>query len=383
MSETNRKWYSGMTTSEDWWAVWLGLALFLAGLTSIVGLDMVGWMAKTKTWVWGEFSWANVLAPAGKGWKSIGPLGSLFMTYAVFTVLTMIGAFFMKLDLKKFFMGWTVIFFITWACWIIGHEAHFKALKTSQSQNQPEIYGPDVYCTSKVTKCTKEINKALLAMGVDVKKGDVPDMQTAAKAVDEAKHAKRLKGGLQFGGGFSFMLALAVGLIIGNIFKGFAAFLKEAAKPEWFIKTAIVYLGIKIGLMSMKAAGFTFELAFAGMCATIVAYMFFWPITYWIGRRFFNLPRAASAVLSSGVSICGVSAAIATAGAIRARAVLPVMVSMLIVVFAMFELIILPGIYTYIAPNQPIVNPMHPFMTVVVGTLVILITGSALSRRGG
>ncbi len=28
---------------------------------------------------------------------------------------------------------------------------------------------------------------------------------------------------------------------------GVAAFLKEAAKPEWFIKTAIVYLGIKIG----------------------------------------------------------------------------------------------------------------------------------------
>ncbi|HEU4855468.1 MAG TPA: putative sulfate exporter family transporter, partial [Nitrosospira sp.] len=57
-----------------------------------------------------------------------------------------------------------------------------------------------------------------------------------------------------------------------------------------------------------------------------------------------------------GISICGVSAAIATAGAIRARPVIPVVVSILVVIFAMFELIILPGFYTAISPNQPIVN---------------------------
>jgi uncharacterized membrane protein YadS len=169
---------------------------------------------------------------------------------------------------------------------------------------------------------------------------------------------------LSLGGGFSYILALVVGLVIGNVFKGLAAFLQEAAKPEWYIKTAIVYLGIKIGLMSMKAAGFTFELAMAGAAATIVAYMLFWPIVYTVGRKFFKLSRAASAVLSSGVSICGVSAAIATAGAIRAKPVLPVMVPMLIVVFAMFELIVLPGFYTAVAPNSPIVNGAAMGMTV-------------------
>lgn len=298
-----------MLSTEDWWAVWLGLIMFVAGFSSVWGWDMVGWMAKTKTWVWGDFAWAHVLKPAGKGYKSWGPLGSLFMTYGVFTVLTMVGAYFMKLDLKKFFLGWTCLFFITWTVWIIGFEAHFK--------------------------------------------------------VHEAQFSKYgITWGLQLGGGFSFILALTVGLIIGNFFKGFAAFLKEAAKPEWFIKTAIVYLGIKIGLMSMKAAGFAFELAIAGAAATIVAYMLFWPIIYWVARKFFALPRAAAAVLSSGISVCGVSAAIATAGAIRAKPVLPVMVSMLIVIFAMFELIILPGLYSKMAPNQPIVNGAAMGMTV-------------------
>lgn len=170
--------------------------------------------------------------------------------------------------------------------------------------------------------------------------------------------------GLQLGGGFSFILALAVGLIIGNFIKPFAGFLKEAAKPEWFIKTAIVYLGIKIGLMSMKAAGFTFELAVAGAGAAFVAYLLFWPVVYWIGRRFFNLRRDSSAVLASGISICGVSASIATAGAIRAKPILPITVSMLIVIFAMIELVVLPTLYTAAAPDAPIVNGAALGMTV-------------------
>ena len=50
MSAVNRKWNDGMLSTEDWWAVWLGLILFGAGLMSIAGIDLVGWMAKTKTW---------------------------------------------------------------------------------------------------------------------------------------------------------------------------------------------------------------------------------------------------------------------------------------------------------------------------------------------
>lgn len=295
-----------MLTTEDWWAVWLGLIMLVAGLTSLTGLDLVGWMAKPGTWVWGEFSWAAVLAPAAYDWH---PLFSLLMTYAVFTALTCAGARAMKMDMRRFFAGWTTIFVLTWACWIIGHEAHFKA-----PVNEFEKYG--------------------------------------------------ITWGLSLGGGFSYMLALAVGLIIGNFFRGFAVFLSEAAKPEWFIKTAIVYLGIKIGLKTMEAAGYTFEIAVTGVCATFVAYLLFWPIIYALGRRVFGLPRDAAAILSSGISVCGVSAAIATGGAIRSRPVLPVMVSMLVVVFAMIELIVLPGFYTAVAPEQPIVNGAAMGMTV-------------------
>ena len=384
MAAVNRKWTDGMLSTEDWWAVWLGLILFGAGLMSVFGVDLVGWMAKTKTWEFSSFienpSWGMLLAvshgKAGNTYEGMHPFVSLLVTFGIFAGLTCIGAYFQKLNVKRFFLGFSAIFFITWTCWIVGHEAHFKALQTSQSVLQSEIYGTDVYCTTKVNKCTSQINKELKKLGVDIKAGQVPDAATAAIAVDKAKNAIRMSWGLQLGGGFSYMLALFVGLIIGNLFKGFAEYLREAAKPEWFIKTAIVYLGVKLGKMwidsSLKiqaGAGDTginliLDMALAGAAATFVAYLLFWPLVYTLGRKVFKLRRDASAVLSSGISICGVSAAIATAGAIRAKPILPVAVSMLIVIFAMLELVVLPTFYTAVAPDQPIVNGAAMGMTV-------------------
>ncbi|MEN8132976.1 MAG: putative sulfate exporter family transporter, partial [Pseudomonadota bacterium] len=371
MASVNRKWTDGMLSTEDWWAVWVGLILFGAGLLSIWGIDAVGWMAKTKTWEWTSF-WSDpgfdkllgvAHGKAGKAYEGWSGFGALLMTYLVFGVLTAIGAYFQKLDVKKFILGFAAIFFITFASWMTGHEAHFKAAKTSQSMLQSEIYGSDVYCLTKVHKCTGMINDTLKEMGVDVAAGDVPTREQAAQAVDKTKKAIRMSWGLQLGGGFSYMLSLFVGLIIGNFFKGFAGFLKEAAKPEWFIKTAIVYLGVKLGHMSISSTAkvgaggeLMLDLALAGAAAAFVAYLIFWPIVYALGRKAFNLKRDASAVLASGISICGVSAAIATAGAIRAKPILPIAVSMLIVVFAMVELVVLPTAYTAMAPEQPIVN---------------------------
>ncbi len=319
MSQINKKWYQGMFSNEDWWAAWLGLFFFGLGLLSIWGLDLVGWIAKPKAWeltnLVGDFSWSKILKTSSKTYHNLHPLLALFITYFVFLGLTGIGAYFQKLNVKKYIYGFSIIFFLTWFAWIIGHEAHLSA----------------VDAVVKKHNYYQEFN---------------------------------LSWGLQLGGGASFILALIIGLFIGNFFKGFASTIKEAAKPEWFIKTAIVLLGIKLGIMTMKAAGFTYELALAGAAAAFVAYLLFWPIVYFVGRKYFGLNRDAAAVLSSGISICGVSASIATAGAIKAKPVIPIAVSTLILVFAMVELIILPPTYTNLAPNQPIVNGAAIGMTV-------------------
>jgi uncharacterized membrane protein YadS len=323
---SNRKWYSGMTTQEDWWAVWMGLLFFGLGLLSLKGFDLVGWIAYPKIWVFGfpEGAKAKKIVEAGSAfyalggkysltakdfYKSLGPIWSIIVSYLILSVPTTIGAYFMKWDVKKYFAGWTIIFFMTYLVWFAGHHAFFAAT------------------------------------AIDLKKSKFPEMVT-----------------LSLGGGASFILALIVGLIIGNFFKPLARFLSEAAKPEWYIKTAIVFLGVKVGYLPIKAAassaklgksvaGLTFELFFAGAAATIVAYMIFWPGVYLISRKIFKLPRKTAAVLGSGISICGVSAAVATGGAVRAKPVVSIMVSALVVVWAVIELVILPGVFTHVWPG--------------------------------
>ena len=308
MNGVNRKWTDGMAHQEDWWAVWLGLIMFFLGLLSIWGIDAVGWMAKPGAWSLSQGG--PFFKPSGKAYAGLGQWGSLAVTYIVWTALVCIGAYFQRLNVAKFWKGWTLLFIITYVGTIIGHEAHLA----------------------------------------------VPEKQWAKYGIT---------WGLQLGGdGTVYMLCLAFGLIIGNFIKPLAEFMREACKPEWYIKTAIVYLGIKVGVMSMEAAGFAFEIALAGACATFVAYLLFWPIIYVLARKMFRLPREWAAVLCSGISICGVSAAIATGGAIRAKPIIAVMVSMLIVVYAMIELLVLPSFYTAVAPDQPIVNGAAMGMTV-------------------
>jgi uncharacterized membrane protein YadS len=315
----NRSWRSGMLSTEDWWAVWLGLGLFAASLLALGGLDAVGWMARPRTWEWtavtNDFAWSKLLAPSGAAYGGWHPLAAWLTTYAVFTALLSLGAFFLRLNVTRFALGFTTLFAITWLCWIAGNEMHL-------TQVDAAVDGRNSY------------------------------------------RDNGLSWGLQLGEGAPYLLALLAGLAIGNLTKGFAARLQEAAKPEWFIKTAIVFLGVNLGAMTIEATGFAVELILTGAAATFVAYLFFWPIVYTLARRVFKLQRDASAVLASGISICGVSAAIATGGAIRARPVVPVTVSMLVVIFAMVELIVLPGLYTALAPEQPIVNGAAMGMTV-------------------
>lgn len=316
---TNRRWYSGMLSTEDWWAVWLGLFMFVVSLVSIWGLDLVGWMARPRAWEWtnllSEFGWAKIFRPAGSAYGEWHPLALWLTTYVVFTGLLSVGAYFQGLDVKRFVSAFSVIFVVTWLCWLAGSEMHLATIDAAVDGRNPYLQNG-------------------------------------------------LSWGLQLGDGSAYLLALAAGLVIGNFAKGLAGYLKEAAKPEWFIKTAIVFLGIKLGVMTVDATSFALELILTGAAATFVAYLLFWPIVYTLARRMFKLKRDASAVLASGISICGVSAAIATAGAIRAKPIIPVTVSMLVVIFAMFELVVLPGAYVALAPDDPIVNGAAMGMTV-------------------
>ncbi|MDP2954399.1 MAG: putative sulfate exporter family transporter [Chloroflexota bacterium] len=142
-----------------------------------------------------------------------------------------------------------------------------------------------------------------------------------------------------------FVFALIIGLLIGNLTL-VPGWLRDSARGEWFIKTAIVLLGSKILFTAFARYGLV------ALVAVALAFPAMWLVAFVVSRRI-GLDREFSATLSSGVGICGVSAAIATAAAVGAPPIYATIVSSIIVLFAAVEMLVLP----FIAAGVFALNP--------------------------
>ena len=91
-----------------------------------------------------------------------------------------------------------------------------------------------------------------------------------------------------------------------------------------------------------------------GTAAIVEAYLIYWAVVY-LSRASGSASAANGRRRSPGISICGVAASIATGGAIRARPVVPVMVSSLVVIFAVVEVLILPFLAQTFLSHEPLV----------------------------
>lgn len=283
--------------NEDWWAVWLGLFVVLLGLGPVVfGTDLLGWLVKASAWT----SLAESIAPISKATAQIMQgYTSLILTYLFLLAITTIGAAVMRYNLFRFITGFSIIFFITYSCIIIGEYAYISA---------------------------------------------TPDKRGAFD----------LPWSLGMGE-MGLILAMVAGLIIGNFFTRFAKYLETAARPEWYIKIGIVILGASLGIKTIEAADLAGTIILRGLCAVVEAYLIYWPVVYYVSRRWFKLTPEWSAPLASGISICGVSASIATGAAIKARPVVPVVLSAVIIVFVAIEILVLPFLAANALYNEPLV----------------------------
>ena len=107
------------------------------------------------------------------------------------------------------------------------------------------------------------------------------------------------------------LIALAIGALIANLLP-LPGRLAEAFRVEFYIKTGIVLLGATLPITLIVWAG-----PIAVVQASIVSVVTFL-VVYWTAR-FLELERKLAALLAVGGAVCGVSAVIAVAGAIRAR----------------------------------------------------------------
>ncbi len=280
--------------SEDWLSLWLGFFIFVLGLALFLGLDLLGWGVKTSVWT----NITKAISPVSGAYKGMPGLLSLLLTYIFMMVVMGIGAIALKANLGRFILGFTLVFWIGYGCWLLGHFGYIAS-----------------------TNAAKD------------------GIGWSLKLTGEA----------------GFIVALIIGLIVGNFFPKLAGTLKEATRPELYIKTAIVIMGAGLGVKAAEAAGLASAVLFRGLCAIVEAYLIYWAVVYFVARKYFKFSREWAAPLASGISICGVSAAIATGGAIRARPVVPIMVSSLVVIFAVVELILLPFVAQIFLYKEPMV----------------------------
>ena len=108
----------------------------------------------------------------------------------------------------------------------------------------------------------------------------------------------------------SVFFAVLIGLLIRNTV-GLPKWLAPAAKSEYYIKAGLVILGSSILFNEIMRAGAL------GMIQAIIVVLSVWYFSFWLSSRIFKIDKEMSMLLSSAVSICGVSAAIATSGAIK------------------------------------------------------------------
>ncbi|MBV8558995.1 MAG: putative sulfate exporter family transporter [Planctomycetaceae bacterium] len=287
-----RSWLS----NEDWWAVWLGLLVVLLALPAASGYDLLGWLAAPGIWL----DPAKAVGPISKSFAGFPKVASVLLTYAAVLGLVGLGASVQRFDLRRFVPGFTVIFGISYLSWLIGHYAYIA---------------------------------------------QTPDKRAAMG----------LSWSLGLTGEAGYIVALLAGLAIGNVLPGLAGWLKEAARPEWYIKTAIVILGASLGIKAAAASGLVSAIMFRGLAAIIEAYLIYWALVYFLARKYFKFSREWAAPLASGISICGVSAAITTGAAIRARPVVPITVSSLVVIFSVIELLVLPFAAQAFLAHEPMV----------------------------
>ena len=282
--------------TEDWLALAIGLFIFFLSLAALLRVDLLGWAVTTSVWT----KLPGALKPVSKAYAGLpGPVYVLFTFLFLLGVMTA-GAKALGADLKRFIRGFTAVFAVSYLCWIAGSWAYIAAT-------------PD----------------KLKSFGIG----------WSLNLTSEA----------------GFILALLAGLSVGNFLPAAAEAMKEAIRPELYVKAAIVVLGGALGVTAAEQIALATSVMFQGLCSILVAYLIFWAGVYLVARKYFGFSREWAAPLASGISICGVSAAIATGSAIKARPVVPVMVSSLVVIFAVVELLMLPFLAQWFLYHEPMV----------------------------
>lgn len=142
------------------------------------------------------------------------------------------------------------------------------------------------------------------------------------------------------------IFSLGIGLLISNFFR-LPQWFKDALSTELYVKIGLVLLGTTVIFGNILKAGSL------GLIQALVVVISVWYFAFWICKKL-KIDKEMSLMLSSAVSICGVSAAIATSGAIKGDSKKLSYVISLVLITAIPMMIFMPYIAEWLGLSQEV-----------------------------
>lgn len=144
----------------------------------------------------------------------------------------------------------------------------------------------------------------------------------------------------------SVFFSVLIGLTMRNTI-GLPKWMEPAVRSEYYIKAGLVILGSSILFGEIMRAGSL------GMVQAIIVVLSVWYFSFWVSRKM-GIDSEMSMMLSSSVSICGVSAAIATCGAIKGDPKKLSFIVSLVLIVAIPMMYLLPFIAKWIGLSEQV-----------------------------
>lgn len=142
------------------------------------------------------------------------------------------------------------------------------------------------------------------------------------------------------------IFSLSLGLLISNSVR-LPRWFREVLSTEMFVKIGLVILGTSIIFGDILKAGSY------GLLQAIIVVLSVWYFAFWVCSKL-KIDKEMTMMISSAVSICGVSAAIATAGAIKGDSKKLSYVISLVLITAIPMMIGMPYIANWLGLSQEV-----------------------------
>jgi hypothetical protein len=142
------------------------------------------------------------------------------------------------------------------------------------------------------------------------------------------------------------IFSLLIGLLVSNVF-GLPDWLRATLTTELFVKIGLVLLGTSVIFSDILKAGSL------GLVQALVVVLSVWYFAFWLCRKL-KVDDELTMMIASGVSICGVSAAIATSGAIKGDPKKLSYVISLVLITAIPMMIIMPYAARWMGLSQEV-----------------------------